>query len=124
MSLELKGKRSVGFTFAWNGLKEVTRTERNFRIHLFITALVLTIGFLVELNWLEWCIVIFAIGFVLVTEITNSAIEKMIDYLNPAIHPSAKIIKDMAAGAVLIAAIIAALIGLIIFLPKIYTLFM
>ncbi|APC48227.1 diacylglycerol kinase [Virgibacillus halodenitrificans] len=124
MSLELKGKRSVGFTFAWNGLKEVTRTERNFRIHLFITALVLTIGFLVELNWLEWCIVIFAIGFVLVTEVTNSAIEKMIDYLNPAIHPSAKIIKDMAAGAVLIAAIIAALIGLIIFLPKIYTLFM
>jgi undecaprenol kinase len=124
VSLELKGKRSVGFTFAWNGLKEVTRTERNFRIHLFITALVLTIGFLVELNWLEWCIVIFAIGFVLVTEVTNSAIEKMIDYLNPAIHPSAKIIKDMAAGAVLIAAIIAALIGLIIFLPKIYTLFM
>ncbi|WP_243601621.1 diacylglycerol kinase family protein [Virgibacillus halodenitrificans] len=124
MSLELKGKRSVGFTFAWNGLKEVTRTERNFRIHLFITALVLTIGFLVELNWLEWCIVIFAIGLVLVTEVTNSAIEKMIDYLNPAIHPSAKIIKDMAAGAVLIAAIIAALIGLIIFLPKIYTLFM
>ncbi len=123
MSLELKGKRSVGFTFAWNGLKEVTRTERNFRIHLFITALVLTIGFLVELNWLEWCIVIFAIGFVLVTEVTNSAIEKMIDYLNPAIHPSAKIIKDMAAGAVLIAAIIAALIGLIIFLPKIYMLF-
>nr|WP_223280549.1 diacylglycerol kinase [Virgibacillus halodenitrificans] len=122
--MELKGKRSVGFTFAWNGLKEVTRTERNFRIHLFITALVLTIGFLVELNWLEWCIVIFAIGFVLVTEVTNSAIEKMIDYLNPAIHPSAKIIKDMAAGAVLIAAIIAALIGLIIFLPKIYTLFM
>ncbi|MYL46612.1 diacylglycerol kinase [Virgibacillus halodenitrificans] len=123
MSLELKGKRSVGFTFAWNGLKEVTRTERNFRIHLFITALVLTIGFLVELNWLEWCIVIFAIGLVLVTEVTNSAIEKMIDYLNPAIHPSAKIIKDMAAGAVLIAAIIAALIGLIIFLPKIYMLF-
>nr|WP_279391921.1 diacylglycerol kinase [Virgibacillus halodenitrificans] len=122
--MELKGKRSVGFTFAWNGLKEVTRTERNFRIHLFITALVLTIGFLVELNWLEWCIVIFAIGLVLVTEVTNSAIEKMIDYLNPAIHPSAKIIKDMAAGAVLIAAIIAALIGLIIFLPKIYTLFM
>ncbi|MCJ0930831.1 diacylglycerol kinase [Virgibacillus halodenitrificans] len=120
----MKGKRSVGFTFAWNGLKEVTRTERNFRIHLFITALVLTIGFLVELNWLEWCIVIFAIGLVLVTEVTNSAIEKMIDYLNPAIHPSAKIIKDMAAGAVLIAAIIAALIGLIIFLPKIYTLFM
>lgn len=123
MSLELKGKRSVGFTFAWNGLKEVTRTERNFRIHLFITALVLTIGFLVELNWLEWCIVIFAIGLVLVTEVTNSAIEKMIDYLNPAINPSAKIIKDMAAGAVLIAAIIAALIGLIIFLPKIYMLF-
>ncbi|AIF43396.1 diacylglycerol kinase family protein [Virgibacillus sp. SK37] len=124
MSLELKGKRSIGFTFAWNGLIEVTRTEKNFRIHLFVAILVFTIGLLVELNWLEWCMVIFAIGFVLVTEVTNSAIEKMMDYLNPAIHPSAKIIKDMAAGAVLISAITAALIGLIIFLPKIYTLLM
>ncbi|RHW33157.1 diacylglycerol kinase family protein [Oceanobacillus profundus] len=124
MRSELKDKkRKIGFNYAWNGIKEIAQTERNFRIHLLATLLTITAGFLFKLTMVEWAIIVLTIGLVLMAEVTNTAIEKLIDYLRPEIHPAAKIIKDVAAGAVLIAAIIAAVIGLLIFLPKLYNFF-
>ena len=116
-------KKFIGFSFAWNGLREAAKLERNFRIHLLFAVLVIISGFLFKLAPSEWAIIIFVIGFVLVTELINTVIEKVIDYIKPDIHPTAKLIKDYAAGAVLSAAITAVLIGLIIFVPKLYTLF-
>lgn len=115
-------KRRVGFSFAWNGLIEIAKTERNFQIHLVFALLVILAGIFFHLTRMEWIVIMFVIGFVLVAEMTNSAIEKTIDYLKPDIHPVAKIIKDIAAGGVLIAAIIAVIIGLIVFIPKLYAL--
>lgn len=119
MNLALKDKRKlVGFSFAWNGLKEVVKTERNFRIHLVIALLVVMLSLFLELIYIEWAIIMLVIGLVLVAEAINSVIERMIDYLNPRIHPLAKKIKDIAAGSVLLAAIVAVIVGMIIFLPK------
>ncbi|WP_188453625.1 diacylglycerol kinase family protein [Virgibacillus oceani] len=111
-------KRSIGFIYAWNGLANMIKSERNFQIHIFSAVIVIVIGFIVRLSTLEWSIVLLVIGFVLVTEMVNTAIEKIIDYLKPDIHPDAKMIKDVAAGAVLVSAIIAAIVGFLIFLPK------
>ncbi|MEC5422222.1 diacylglycerol kinase family protein [Virgibacillus sp. C22-A2] len=120
----MKGnKRSIGFTHAWNGIKEVARTERNFRIHLLATLLVFAAGIVFKLTVTEWLIIVLAVGLVLVAEITNTAIEKMMDYLKPGLHPSAKVIKDIAAGAVLVAAVTSLILGILIFLPKLYSIF-
>ncbi|WP_404453048.1 diacylglycerol kinase family protein [Virgibacillus necropolis] len=117
-------KKSIGFSFAWNGLIEMIKNERNFRIHVLATVIVVLMGVLITLSYLEWMIIILVIGIVLVAETTNTAVEKLIDYLKPDIHPSAKVIKDIAASAVLIAAIMAFVIGCIIFVPKLYSLFL
>lgn len=79
---------------------------------------VILAGLVFRLAIIKWLMIIFAIGLVLITEMLNTAIEKMLDYLKPDIHPSAKMIKDIAAGAVLVSAIIAAVIGLIVFIPE------
>ncbi|AVQ99404.1 diacylglycerol kinase [Oceanobacillus iheyensis] len=120
MHLALKDNRkSIGFKYAWNGIISVVRSERNFRIHLLATILVITAGLVMQLSQVEWLFIVVAIGSVLVTECVNSAIEKMLDYLNPEIHPKAKVVKDLSAGAVLLCAIMATVIGLIVFIPKI-----
>lgn len=86
---------------------------------MLATVIVSTAGLVMQLNQVEWLFIVVAIGSVLVTECVNSAIEKMLDYLNPEIHPKAKIVKDLSAGAVLLCAIMAVVIGLIVFIPKI-----
>jgi len=124
VNLALKDKKKfIGFSFAWNGLREAAKLEKNFRIHLIFTVIVIIAGFLFKLSLLEWALIILVIGFVLAAELINTVIEKMIDYMKPELHPTAKLIKDYAAGAVLTAAITAVLIGIIIFLPKLYILF-
>lgn len=119
LNLSDKGQKKIGFSYAWNGLSTVLKRERNFRIHIFAAILVVSVGLLVKLSPIEWLIICLTITIVLVTEIVNSAIEKTIDYISKDEHPDAKNIKDMAAGAVLIAAIASIIIGVIIFLPKI-----
>ncbi|MGM8364615.1 diacylglycerol kinase [Virgibacillus sp. W0181] len=116
-------KKSIGFSFAWNGLKEVFKTERNFKIQTFFLFIVILASIILRLTLIEWAILLLASGAVLVTEIINSAIERMMDYIKPDIHPLVKIIKDIAASAVLVAALVAVCIGLLIFGPKIFGLF-
>ncbi|MUK87094.1 diacylglycerol kinase [Ornithinibacillus sp. L9] len=115
----MKGKHRIGFSYACNGIKEVFKSEINFRLHIISTIIVISAGLLFQLSPIEWAFIFFCIGIVLVAELLNSAIEKAMDYIKPEIHPTAKVIKDISAGAVLIAAITAAIIGTIIFLPKI-----
>lgn len=116
----MKGtKHSIGFKYAINGIKEVIKQERNFRIHLVMAIFVILFSFLIGLNMVEWAVILLVIGIVLAMEIINSAIERIIDYIKPEIHPQAKLIKDMAAGGVLVAAFLAVVIAGVIFIPKI-----
>lgn len=117
-----KKKHGIGLKYAINGINEAFRRERNFRIHLFIACLVIICGFLFRLALLEWIIIILLIQFVLMTELINSIVERIIDYVKPDYHLQAKIIKDISAAVVLIAAITSVLIGAMIFIPKLMTL--
>lgn len=107
------------FGFAVKGVKTCFTSETNFRIHvvLGIVALMLGIGFSISVT--EWAAVIFCIAFVLVMEILNTSVEKLCNLVQQEFHPGIKAVKDMAAGAVLIAAIASLVTGCMIFLPKI-----
>lgn len=113
--------KSVGF--ALQGIRQLLKTEQNARIHLFVTIAVITAGFLFCLTALEWCVVILCIGLVWAAEAFNTAIETITNHLFKEQHETARIIKDVSAGAVLICALVAAACGLIIFLPKVLMLF-
>lgn len=118
--MEDKNKRGIGLSFAINGLIEAFKRERNFRIHLYVTGIVISISIYVKLTPVEWLFIITAIYFVLVAELINSLFERVIDYIKPDYHLQAKIIKDIAAGIVLLTASLSVIIGLIIFLPKLF----
>lgn len=111
-------KRGIGLHFAINGLKEAFIRERNFRIHLTVAILVIVTSIALRLSAFEWLFILLAIQTVLITELINSIAERIIDHIRPEIHPNAKIIKDISAAVVLIAAIFSVIIGIIIFLPK------
>ena len=113
-------KRLRSFGYAWRGIRFMAETQHNFWIHLGITTLVIIAGFVFRISLTEWSLVVFAIGLVLAAETFNSAIEQLTDMVQPEIDSRAGRIKDVAAGAVLLAAIAAALVGLLIFAPKIF----
>lgn len=124
VSLALKDKEGkVGFTHAFSGIRAVFRSEWNFRFQSAAALAAILAGILFRLSFIEWALIILVIGMVLALELLNTAIEKTIDYLKPEIHPFARFIKDAAAGAVLISAITAVIIGLLVFLPKLLRLF-
>ena len=100
------------------GIRYVIRTQRNAKIDLVITLLVLIGAIFFHLNAFEWIAILFATGLVWTSECLNTGIEKATDLSSPEIHPLARAAKDSAAGGVLIAALTAASIGAIIFLPK------
>ncbi|HLP86867.1 MAG TPA: diacylglycerol kinase family protein [Candidatus Paceibacterota bacterium] len=106
-------------THAWRGLVIFIKTTHNSWVHLFFAALAIFLGFLLNISNIEWVLVVFAIGLVIVTEALNTAFEFDIDLTSPTFHPYARDTKDIAAGAVLLSVITAGVIGLIIFLPKI-----
>ena len=112
-------KRIKSFKYALNGLRILLREESNSWIHLIVSICVLAAGFVFKISIAEWIIVIFCIGFVFVLELINTSIENIADFVTQEYHNSIKKTKDLAAGAVLVGAIVAAVIGLIIFIPKI-----
>ncbi|MDD6185894.1 MAG: diacylglycerol kinase family protein [Bacteroidales bacterium] len=116
-------KRLKSFTYAFNGLKVLFAEEHNSRIHLFATVCVIIAGALLKLSLLEWAAVAFAVGLVFSGEIFNSAIEDLSDVVCPERDDRIKKVKDLAAAAVLVNAIAAAVIGLLVFVPKIIQLF-
>ncbi len=109
------------FVYAFNGLKLCVLKEANFRIHIACSVLAIVLAILLGLTAVEWMIVLLCIGFVLSMEIINTAIEQVCNFVHRDIHPSMKVVKDIAAGAVLASAIIAVICGAIIFLPKIFS---
>lgn len=116
-------KKRIGFNYAINGLIQLVKQERNFQIHIIFFLFVCIAGIILSLSLTEWGFIIIVSGIVLITEALNSVIEKMMDFIEPNIHPTVKIIKDMAAGSVLLAAILAFITGLLIFIPKLNTFF-
>ncbi len=116
-------KQFNSFRYAIKGIIELIRTQFNARIHLFAAAIVILAGFYFNISTTEWCLCIFAIATVLAAEGFNTALEFLTDLVSPDYHELAGKTKDVAAGAVLLTAIGAAIIGLIIFLPKIWLLF-
>lgn len=116
-------KRLKSFKFAFNGICLLIAHEHNAWIHCFAAICVITAGCYFGLDTNEWIAVIFAIGMVLAAEAMNSSIEALCDLVSPGYNEAIKKTKDLASGAVLILAIAAAAVGLIIFIPKITTLF-
>lgn len=115
-----KVKYSEKFRNAFRGLYVIYKTTRHLFIHIASALVVVILGFYVEVSSLEWLALIFAIGFVFVTEALNTAIEIDIDLTSPEYHPFARDTKDVAAAAVLLSVFVAIIVGLIIFLPKIF----
>lgn len=107
---------------AWRGIGIFMRTTHNAWLELLFGALAIYLGFVLHISGVEWILIIFAIGFVILAETINTAIEIDIDLTSPTYHPYARDTKDVAAGAVLITAAMAGIVGLIIFLPKIIAL--
>ena len=108
------------FVYAAEGIKHCIMKERNFIVHCCLAVAVVIAGFACNVSATEWMIICVNIGLVLGFEMFNSAIERLCNLLHPQHHPFVKIIKDVAAGAVLIASIMAVVCAAIIFLPKIF----
>ena len=115
-------KRLAGFQFAFEGIFEVIKSQSNFKIHLLAAFLAIFAGLYLKISSTEWCLIIGCIALVLSAETFNTAIEYLTDLVSPDYHILAKKTKDAAAGAVLLIAAGAAIIGFIIFLPKIFLL--
>jgi diacylglycerol kinase len=107
------------FVFAFAGIRSAFGSELNFRIHTVAAILALCLSAVLKISTTEWILVFFCIAFVLVVELLNTALEKLSDVVHPDIHPGIKKVKDIAAGAVLIAALFSIATGMIIFVPKI-----
>ena len=116
----LDAKRlSRSFKAAFEGIASTYKKEQNIKIHTFIAILVIIFGFFLKINYIEWLVCLVLIGFMLMAEFFNTAIEYVVDLASPDIHPLAKAAKDTASAGVLMMAIISALIGCVIFIPKI-----
>lgn len=107
------------FGYAFEGIFDTVRCERNMQIHCFMTACVIIAGFLCRISRTEWLVCLVLFGLVTALELVNTSVEAVVDLVTEERKPLAKKAKDAAAGAVLAAAIFAAIIGLMIFVPKV-----
>ncbi|MCS7057978.1 MAG: diacylglycerol kinase family protein [Meiothermus sp.] len=111
--LPLRGLKA-SFTYAWAGLRFAWKSQRNFRLEVYIAALALGLALWLEVSLIP---VLFLVALVLGLELLNTALEALVDLVSPHYHPLAKAAKDVAAAGVLLVSGIAALIGLMLFLP-------
>jgi diacylglycerol kinase (ATP) len=113
----------TSFRYAFAGLGYLLRTQRNARIHVSISIVIVALGLWLGLSTTQWAIIALTIGVVLVAESFNTVVEVMVDLVTEEYHPLAKIAKDAAAGAVLLIAIVAVVIGLLILGPPLWRAF-
>lgn len=106
------------FKYAGQGILQAYRGEQNLRIHTFMAILVIIFGVFLKISYFEWISCLLLIALVLMAEFFNTAIEYVVDLASPKVHPLAKAAKDVASAGVLMMAIISAIVGLIIFVPK------
>ena len=112
--------RIRSFGYAINGIFTVFKTQHNAWIHLVATLVVIMLGAWFGLTNIEWCLIGIAITLVLIAEMFNTAIEMIMDKISPERSEETGKIKDIAAGAVLVAASVAVVIGALVFVPKIW----
>ena len=118
---KVKSKKVINsFKYAIQGIFSSFKTERNMKIHIFIMFLVIAFGIILKINKYEWIICVLCFAIVISGELFNTAIETVVDMVMPYKNDKAKIAKDISAGAVLALAIGAAIVGVIIFVPKIF----
>ena len=110
--------RIKSFRYAIAGILKFVRQEHNARIHAVATVAVIIAGIIFHVSYLEAATLAVVTGGVWITEMLNTCMERMADVVHPAVHPTIKFIKDLAAGAVLVAAITAVVVALFIFIPK------
>ena len=111
-------KRILSFKYAFEGLFYLFKTQPNARFHLLATFCVIILGFYCKIENYEWIAILICCGSVISLEAINTAIETLSNKVNQEIDPLIKIVKDVAASSVLIAAITSLVIGAIIFIPK------
>ena len=109
------------FSHAINGIVYAISSEKHLRFHLFAAVLVIAAGLFFAITITEWCILILSIGAVITAELINTALEQLVNLVSPQQNIIAGRVKDVAAGAVLIISIVAAIIGLMVFIPKIFS---
>jgi diacylglycerol kinase len=112
------------FVYAWNGLWHAMRTQRNARIHGFIATLAIILGLVLHISPVEFAMVFVAITGVFISEMFNTVAEACVDLATQEYHPMARIAKDVAAGAVLLNAMLSVVIGLLVFGPHLWLLAM
>ncbi len=106
-----------GFVYAWRGIAAGT-AGRNFRVMLGAAVTVVVLGYILGISPVEWALVTLAMGLVMALELLNTAGEKLVDILSPDLDPRYGLVKDILAGAVLVAALAAAVAGALVFLPR------
>ncbi|OIN58584.1 diacylglycerol kinase family protein [Arsenicibacter rosenii] len=111
------------FRFAGAGILALFRYENNARVHLLAASGVVAVSFWLQLNRIEWAIILTQIGLVWAAEGVNTAIEKLCDLVSPGYHPQVKAIKDLSAGAVLLVVLVAVVVGSLLIGMKLYTRF-
>lgn len=120
MNIILENKKIINsFKYAIEGIIASFKSERNMKIHALATIIVIILGVILKINIVEWCFCIISIVLVISAELFNTAIENIVDMICQEKNEKAKLIKDISAGAVLVLAIGAFIVGIIIFIPKI-----
>jgi diacylglycerol kinase len=113
-------RRAKSFHYAFDGWRFVLRTQHNAWIHALVSLAVFTVAFWLRLALRDWAILILAVTAVWMAEFMNTALEAIVDMTMPEIHPLAKVAKDVAAAAVLVAAVGAALVGFLVLGPPLW----
>jgi len=116
-------KRLLAFVFALRGIKHGWKREVHLRIHALMAAVAIMLGIFLQINLWEWCVILLNIGIVIGAGLMNAAIERLADRITKEKDPFIGQAKDLAAGAVLIVSMVALVLGMIIFVPKLWLVF-
>lgn len=108
------------FGYAFEGMEEAFKSEPNFRVHFAFAITTIVAAYFLKFGITEWAILVLTISLVLIMELINTVIEKVVDIASPGTSRKAKAAKDISAAAVLLSAIAAVIIGLALFVPKVF----
>ena len=119
----LRHDTAKSFKYAFSGIKTAYKNEPNLRIHTFFAIFAISLGAALGVSIIEWHLLTFTIFYVITLELLNTVLEAMVNMVSPEISPYARIAKDVSAACVLLAAFMSVIVGFVIFLPKIISLF-
>lgn len=109
---------SKSFAFAFEGIRQAFKREPNFRIHVLLALVASGAAFYLNFSAIEWIILLFTVATVIIAELINTAVESLVDLVSPDIREEAKLAKDVLAAAVFVSALLAVIVGVLLFLPK------